>query len=90
MTQLVRRIKMNKADQRDFDSHYEYWDKIKGIPTGCREGGEMSGKIFKDYSSGYQLTHRGFLSLVRELIHFNKRAKWKTCFVIELPLKWFK
>lgn len=21
---------MNKADQRDFDSHYEYWDKIKG------------------------------------------------------------
>jgi len=27
---------MDKADQRDFDSHYEYWDKIKK-PT----GGEM-------------------------------------------------
>jgi len=21
---------MDKADQHDFDSHYEYWDKIKG------------------------------------------------------------
>ena len=23
---------MDKADQRDFDSHYEYWDKIKPCP----------------------------------------------------------
>jgi len=28
---------VDKADQRDFDSHYEYWDKIKGV-----NGGEMS------------------------------------------------
>jgi len=32
---------MDKADQRDFDSHYEYWDKIKGgamyLPTECPE-----------------------------------------------------
>jgi len=21
---------MNKADKRDFDSHYEYWDKMTG------------------------------------------------------------
>ena len=31
---------MNKADQRDFDAHYEYWDKIKK-PT----GGEMRREV---------------------------------------------
>jgi hypothetical protein len=44
---------MDKADQRDFDSHYEYWDKIKGV-----NGGEMK--------EGYDLWKEMFASARRE------------------------
>ena len=39
---------MNKADQRDFDSHYEYWDKLDPWHL----GGEMK-KENKDTDARY-------------------------------------
>jgi len=38
---------MDKADQRDFDSHYEYWDRLITVLPGNQEPGKIGREMRK-------------------------------------------